>query len=289
MSNKRLDFFFPLYVRDFITATIGWTAAERGHYMMLLMIQWDRGAEEGLPADMAGLERISQGVSECWDLLGEKFPIWEDGKRRNCRLEEHRAKADEVHERRSTAAKKGNDTRWGDGERDRKPIAGRSQTDRTPIANGSPGDPGAIAPRSHPQPQPQPQGNQDTHRGRGQEANPGDTEAGSAWDIQGTWETFRQAWNQTPNTKPWNALGCPSEAFDLITDPAFQTGYRGALDRLADSKFFDDPAAMTWFLRNWSRVLAGEFDGRKAKGGRGGSTGRRKIFQLEESEAGGAA
>jgi hypothetical protein len=113
----------------------------------------------------------------------------------------------------------------------------------------------------------------------------GDHARDDAWGVQGTWETFRQAWNSTANTKPWHALGCPSEAFDVITDPAFQSGYVGALERLAASKFFDDAAAMTWFLRNWSRVLAGEFDGRKGKSGRGGSTGRRKIFQLEESEA----
>jgi hypothetical protein len=97
-------------------------------------------------------------------------------------------------------------------------------------------------------------------------------------DIQGIWETFRQAWNGTPNTKPWNALGCPSEAIGLVTDPAFVQGYPAALERLRASKFFTDPAAMTWFLRNWSRVLAGEFDGRSERG----EKPKRKIFQLEE-------
>jgi hypothetical protein len=97
-------------------------------------------------------------------------------------------------------------------------------------------------------------------------------------DIQGIWETFRQAWNGTPNTKPWNALGCPSEAIGLVTDPSFVQGYPAALERLRASKFFTDPAALTWFLRNWSRVLAGEFDGRTERGAKP----KRRIIDLEE-------
>jgi hypothetical protein len=97
-------------------------------------------------------------------------------------------------------------------------------------------------------------------------------------DIQGIWETFRQAWNGTTNTKPWNALGCPSEAIGIVTDPAFVQGYPAALERLRASKFFADPAALTWFLRNWSRVLAGEFDGRTERGVKP----KRRIIDLEE-------
>ena len=97
-------------------------------------------------------------------------------------------------------------------------------------------------------------------------------------DIQGIWETFRQAFNATPNAEPYNALGCPTAAFDIVTDPAFQTGYRGALDRLAASTFFDRPAPMTWFLRHWDRLLAGEFRERfqdRAKP-------KRKIFSFDD-------
>lgn len=279
MSTKRLDYFFPLYVRDFLTSTIGWTATERGHYMTLLMIQWDRGADDGLPADMPGLERLSQGVGECWDLLEEKFPLCEDGKRRNRRLEEHRAKAEEVHDKRASAAKKGNDSRWGDGDGDRKRIAGRSQTDRKRIANGSPGDRPAIANGSHPQPQPQPQPH--THTPFGRVCVGGEYTREEGEDVQGIWEAFRQAWNETPNTKPWNALGCPSEAIGLVTDPSFVSGYPAALERLSASKFFTDPAALTWFIRNWHRVLAGEFDGRAERR----SKPKRSIIDLEEGAA----
>jgi hypothetical protein len=100
-------------------------------------------------------------------------------------------------------------------------------------------------------------------------------------DIQGIWETFRQAWNKTPNTKPWHGLGCPTDAFEVVTDMSFARDYPAALERLGASKFFTDPAALTWFLRNWHRVLAGEFDGRIERAGKP----KRKIFSLDEEVA----
>jgi len=100
-----------------------------------------------------------------------------------------------------------------------------------------------------------------------------------AAETQDFWEEFRQAWNKTPNTKPYNALGCPSEALGVVTDPSFRSGFLEALARLGASSFFSEPAAMTWFLRNWSRVLAGEFDGRRTAGA---ARTPAKIFQLEE-------
>lgn len=102
----------------------------------------------------------------------------------------------------------------------------------------------------------------------------------SAGTPHGIWEDFRQAWNATPHTKPYNALGCPSEALGLVTDPGFQSGYRDALARLGGSSFFTEPAALTWFLRNWSRVLAGEFDSR---GARGPAKAAPRVFQLEDN------
>ena len=97
-------------------------------------------------------------------------------------------------------------------------------------------------------------------------------------DIQGIWETFRQRFNATPNAEPYNALGCPPAVFDIVTDMAFQDGYPAALDRLAASTFFKDPAPMTWFLRNWERLLAGELKQRWEPQGKP----KRKIIDLEE-------
>ena len=121
-ADTKVDVYLPLYVRDFLTSTIGWTAEERGHYLTLLMIQWDRGS---LPAEANDLERLSPGVCQCWSILAGKFPVCEDGTRRNAKLEEHRVRCVEIREKRSQAAKSAASGRWaGDASR----IANASQT-----------------------------------------------------------------------------------------------------------------------------------------------------------------
>lgn len=129
-ADTRVDVYLPLYVRDFLTSTIGWTAEERGHYLTLLMIQWDRGS---LPAEANDLERLSPGVCQCWSTLAGKFPVCEDGTRRNAKLEEHRCRCVEIREKRSQAAKSAASGRWsGDASR----IANAQQTHSKRIANG---------------------------------------------------------------------------------------------------------------------------------------------------------
>jgi len=80
MDDHKVDIYMPLYVRDFLTSTFGWSAEERGHYLTLLMVQWDRGT---LPAGLEDLERLSPGVGTCWAALECKFPVCDDGARRN--------------------------------------------------------------------------------------------------------------------------------------------------------------------------------------------------------------
>lgn len=129
-AETRVDVYLPLYVRDFLTSTIGWTAEERGHYLTLLMIQWDRGF---LPAESNDLERLSPGVLKCWSMLAGKFPVCEDGTRRNTKLEEHRCRCVEIREKRSQAAKSAASGRWsGDASR----IANALQTHSKGTANG---------------------------------------------------------------------------------------------------------------------------------------------------------
>ena len=128
-ADTKVDVYLPLYVRDFLTSTIGWTAEERGHYLTLLMIQWDRGS---LPAEASDLERLSPGVGQCWSMLVAKFPLCDDGTRRNAKLEEHRTRCVEIRERRSQAARSAASGRWaGDASR----IANASQTHGNGIAN----------------------------------------------------------------------------------------------------------------------------------------------------------
>lgn len=108
-SETKVDVWMPLYVSDFLTATLGWSAEERGHYLTLLMAQWANG---GLPSDLKALERISPGVSECWAVVGEKFPVGTDGRIRNRRLEEHRDKSVQLRQARQERAKRGAKARW---------------------------------------------------------------------------------------------------------------------------------------------------------------------------------
>jgi uncharacterized protein YdaU (DUF1376 family) len=129
-ADTKVDVYLPLYVRDFLTSTIGWTAEERGHYLTLLMIQWDRGS---LPAEAKDLERLSPGVCECWSVLAGKFPVCDDGTRRNSKLEEHRFRCVEIREKRSHAARAAASGRWsGDASR----TANAQQTHSKRIANG---------------------------------------------------------------------------------------------------------------------------------------------------------
>jgi len=126
----------PLYVSDFLVATLGWDAGAVGHYIRLLLVQWDRGA---LPADTSVWESLTAGVNEYLDVLEEKFPIGRDGQRRNVRLEEEREKAQEVYMKRVNAGLKGAEKRWGG-----EPNLGNVESSS---ANSPPPDPRSAATR----------------------------------------------------------------------------------------------------------------------------------------------
>lgn len=96
---------FPLFGRDFLAATMGWTAEERGHYVTLLIAQWE---QDGLPDDPKRLELISPGVSKVWSVIEGKFPLSRGGRRRNARLEHERHLASERSER----ARQSASARW---------------------------------------------------------------------------------------------------------------------------------------------------------------------------------
>jgi len=110
MTRQNVDSYIPLFGRDFLTATMGWTAEERGHYVVLLITQWEQGH---IPSEIERLELVSQGCSGSWVRLEAKFPIWEDGLRRNRRLEEHRRKASDLKQARADKAQKAAQARWG--------------------------------------------------------------------------------------------------------------------------------------------------------------------------------
>lgn len=99
----------PWYPRDFRSSTLGWSLVARAVYRELLDAQWD---VSGLPVDPEDLRAIAQASlaewKKAWRHVEAKFPVDADGKRRNPRLELHRADALQLAAKRRKAAKK----RW---------------------------------------------------------------------------------------------------------------------------------------------------------------------------------
>ena len=255
--DERVDFFLPLYVRDFIAATLGWTAAERGHYLTLLMVQWDRGS---LPADLPSLERLSPGVGESWGLLEAKFPVAEDGQRRNRRLEEHRTKALDARRRRKEAGAKG----------------GRGNAKASPKQCSS----NAQAMLKQPEPEPEPYwGEGEGARRDAPEAppSPADVKMGKGRSVDGkVWSRLRDAWNAGVGA-PWRSTRPPPEAMLALADDGWIDVAMAAIERLPQCKYFQDPVDLSQFCTPGfaDKVLGGRYDRRFRKADASGPVERR--------------
>ena len=98
----------PWFPGDFMTATRGWSVTARGVYRELLDAQWDMGALPSDPDELRGL--INATPTEWglgWKKCELKFPVGEDGQRRNGRLEMHRIKAEQLTALRSEVGRRG--------------------------------------------------------------------------------------------------------------------------------------------------------------------------------------
>lgn len=268
MTTDRVDIYLPLYVRDFITSTLGWSAEEKGHYLCLLMMQWDRG---GLPDDLNRLERLSPGVSFVWEFLEEKFPVCDDGKRRNSRLEKHRTKAIELKERRSAAAKKAADarTRGQHPQSKRRANVDESLSKRSADVDESLTN--REAKNNHPPPPPPPPPNSYPDQDKFTHTQPPaeiaeEFEAGWATDE---WERFAAVWNATERASPWKPLMAPSSWVDHAASPGWLQRAMQAMEHLPSCQWFESPLAVTRFFEYVDRILAGEFDNPKPKLSRG--------------------
>lgn len=238
---RTVDHYMPFFGRDFYASTAMWTAEEVGHYIRLLVIQWDSG---GLPADLSRLELVSPGVGRVWPILEPKFPVGGDGLRRNERMEQHRERACELREARSEAGRNGNERRWGD----RKTIANGSQTDRKPIANG-------IAKTSPPNPNPNPSPNQEeTHT-----HTPGGNDFRQPGWAADEWTRFAASWNATERAEPWRHLTPPDGWIDRLATPGWLERASEALAMLPSRAYFDRPLPVTRFFEYVDRIRAGEF------------------------------
>jgi len=87
---------------DFMASTLGWSAAERGAYLILLWAAWQG---DGLPAEPERVFRIDADIRAAWPLLESKFPLGPDGRRRNARQESERAKAEKFLQGKAAAGR----------------------------------------------------------------------------------------------------------------------------------------------------------------------------------------
>jgi uncharacterized protein YdaU (DUF1376 family) len=259
MSDElRVDVYMPLYVRDFLTSTFGWTAEERGHYLTLLMVAWDRG---GIPAELEQIERLSPGVTSAWPMLADKFPVDVDGLRRNPRLEKHRGRCVELKEKRVEAAKRAAAAKAA-------AIAARANVEQSCSNRGAnaeqtQGNRGAKT--NHPTPTSTPTStsslreeiNTHTHTAEDEFRQPG-------WAAD-EWQRFATVWNATERAEPWPHLTAPDGWTDLAATPGWLQRAREALARLPSRQFFDRPLPVTRFFDYIERIRAGEFADPKAQ------------------------
>ena len=259
-NDERVDIFMPLYVRDYLTSTIGWTAEERGHYTTLLFLQWDR---LGLPADLASLERLSPGVGAVWPLLEPKFPVDDDGQRRNQRLEEHRARAIDLRQRRSAAGRAAAAARVCSTNRStnvEQSLSNRSTIDNHPP---SPSPSPSYSPTDPPAGEAQRQRQRRPREGSSHSAKP-QPEDGWTGNVGDQWQILLERWNATPGVKPHRGLQFARSDLlcDRLCDPKWVAEYPEALAKLPSCKFFKTPVQLFQFLdENFvADVLVGRYD-----------------------------
>ena len=259
MADDKVDIYMPLYVRDFLTSTLGWSAEERGHYLTLLMVSWDRGA---LPAELESLERLSQGVTAVWPMLADKFPVCEDGMRRNARLEQHRDRCVGLKKKRAEAGKRAAEAKAA-------AIAARANVQQTvnktsTIVEQSLSNRCSIV--KHPT---STSTSTSTSLREKEFTHTAGVHAGEEFLQPGwaatEWDRFVAVWNATKRAAPWPMLSPPDGWVDVAAVPGWLEKAAMALERLPACAFFATPLAVTQFLADGyvDRILAGAFDNAK--------------------------
>lgn len=230
---------FPFFGRDFIAATCGWTAEERGHYVTLLIVQWEQG---GLPDDPKRLELISPGVSRVWATLADKFPKSTGGKRKNRRLEHERHLSHERSER----ARQSASARWAKqaaADAPAMPEQCSEQCDR--ICDRICSDDASMSMSYSPPPPPPPP---------------------SAFSED--WGTLREAWNAAWGEKrQWRSAEPPPEAEARLAEPGWLQDALKAIPAIktgACAGFKSPPTLRQFCGRDGrgsfvARLLGGEF------------------------------
>lgn len=235
---------FPFFGRDFLTATSGWTAEERGHYVTLLIVQWEQG---GLPDDAKRLELISPGLAECWKTVQEKFPKWKDGKRRNIRLEHERSKSHERSERARQSASKRWESGVSDGDQDEP---GKPPDMRTHMPEQCericPSIAGADAPMSM------------------------SMKGTSSSTREENWPRLREAWNAGCGIK-WRSSRPSETVRAALAEEGWLDQAMQAIAYLPKCRYFTDPVTLNQFCKPGfvDEVLGGKWNNpKRAKSGK---------------------
>ena len=105
--------YYPWYPRDFLADTLLLTETEELMYRRLLDYQWLQGAVPSDVTELAAAARLPRSrAAKAWARIEAYFPAWEDGVRRNRRLERERNALIEKQAKRSKSGKSGAAKRW---------------------------------------------------------------------------------------------------------------------------------------------------------------------------------
>lgn len=102
------------YVRDWIISTRVLTPEARGIYIDLIAYGWDYDGipdDPGVLAAMVGM--TPQKFRAVWAAIEDKWPIAEEGKRRNPRQEQQRRELKAHRDKQAENGKRGAEKRWG--------------------------------------------------------------------------------------------------------------------------------------------------------------------------------
>jgi uncharacterized protein YdaU (DUF1376 family) len=105
-ESKRKAPAFQFYADDFLAGTLDMSQEDVGSYIRLLCHQWSRGS---IPVETEKQQRLAGGSISVDVLL--KFPVGDDGLRRNPRLEEERAKQMQFRQKQREKGLKSAETR----------------------------------------------------------------------------------------------------------------------------------------------------------------------------------
>ena len=242
---------YPRWIGDYARATARLSVTDHGVFALLLDEQY--ATEEGLPADLTALFRLTRASTKTERLsvkkvVGLHFPLKEDGLRWNKRAAEEIGKAKAAKNKASEAGRRGAERRWGIGDpipKDGHPIRKNGVPHVAPHApshanqDGSP-DPDTRGKSKNPQP---PRGQT---RGTAASRRKPRTETDRSLAA---WRTLHVGTKQVQESgKTWAAL------HDILGDPiAYAVGESMGFKRIAEASDFNIKRIREEFREKYER------------------------------------